>query len=423
MLDRIRLMTTIYRTGIALLLITLGFLLGLWQRPVVPPAPPPPASLARANPEPGTPPLHTSPSRGTPQAPFHWSQVESPEYPVYIANLRAIGCPELTVRDIIVADVNQLFAPRYVALARDVPGLSWWTKQDPRRPLPASVQAQLSALNLEKRQLLERLLGKEALAGVEALDLGAVGVQDQQAWSFLPAVKRAGLQQIMSRYDTLLEWGRTQWKGLPTDQREAKLKELWAARLNELRQLLNPDELEEFQLRNSPAASDLREQYGKSDLTEAEFRQLYALRREFEERHPDPTSEDWKQHEGSISQALGPTRVAELEKQNNRMWQAMKDLTAIEGVSLTPAVLEDAYQVQREFSQRMVKAVGVMFSDPQQDPTPLWNLAAEMEGKLKGLLGEEAVDQLNRRGALPRLVVQTDGTKRTYSFSPPSGGD
>ena len=41
---------------------------------------------------------------------FSWSQVESADYPTYIANLRSIGCPEQTIRDIIIADVNALYA-------------------------------------------------------------------------------------------------------------------------------------------------------------------------------------------------------------------------------------------------------------------------------------------------------------------------
>jgi hypothetical protein len=41
---------------------------------------------------------------------FDWRQLEAPDYPTYIANLRAINCPEQTVRDIITADVASLFA-------------------------------------------------------------------------------------------------------------------------------------------------------------------------------------------------------------------------------------------------------------------------------------------------------------------------
>jgi hypothetical protein len=36
---------------------------------------------------------------------FIWTQIESTNYSEYIANLRSIGCPERTVRDIVTADV------------------------------------------------------------------------------------------------------------------------------------------------------------------------------------------------------------------------------------------------------------------------------------------------------------------------------
>src|SRR5207253_1559882 len=43
---------------------------------------------------------------------FSWKEVESPDYPTYIANLRDIGCPDQTIRDIIIADVNSLYAQK-----------------------------------------------------------------------------------------------------------------------------------------------------------------------------------------------------------------------------------------------------------------------------------------------------------------------
>src|SRR5438128_12417542 len=43
---------------------------------------------------------------------FDWRMVESEDYKKYIANLRSIGCPEETIRDIIVADVAKLFDSR-----------------------------------------------------------------------------------------------------------------------------------------------------------------------------------------------------------------------------------------------------------------------------------------------------------------------
>jgi hypothetical protein len=43
---------------------------------------------------------------------FSWRSIESADYKEYIANLRAIECPEQTIRDIIIADVNKLYGPR-----------------------------------------------------------------------------------------------------------------------------------------------------------------------------------------------------------------------------------------------------------------------------------------------------------------------
>ncbi len=56
-------------------------------------------------------PATTGPAGGEERA-FNWSEVESSDYRTYIANLRSIGCPEQTIRDIITADVDSQYAPR-----------------------------------------------------------------------------------------------------------------------------------------------------------------------------------------------------------------------------------------------------------------------------------------------------------------------
>jgi hypothetical protein len=39
-----------------------------------------------------------------------WAQLESEDYKTYVARLRSIGCPEQTIRDIIIADLDKLLA-------------------------------------------------------------------------------------------------------------------------------------------------------------------------------------------------------------------------------------------------------------------------------------------------------------------------
>src|SRR5512139_1665207 len=59
---------------------------------------------------------------------FTWHEIESPNYAVYVANLRDIGCPEQTIRDIIIADVNGLFSRRR-ATELVTPDQQWWRSE------------------------------------------------------------------------------------------------------------------------------------------------------------------------------------------------------------------------------------------------------------------------------------------------------
>src|SRR2546427_564779 len=59
----------------------------------------------------------TAPGASAPGQPFNWREVESADFRKYIANLRSIGCPEETIRDIIITDVNKLYAAKLASVA------------------------------------------------------------------------------------------------------------------------------------------------------------------------------------------------------------------------------------------------------------------------------------------------------------------
>ena len=66
---------------------------------------------------------------------FDWRQIEAPNYPTYVANLRAIHCPEQTLRDIITADVACLFARQRKVLAPNIAatGFGPWSQAEEAR--------------------------------------------------------------------------------------------------------------------------------------------------------------------------------------------------------------------------------------------------------------------------------------------------
>jgi hypothetical protein len=62
--------------------------------------------------------------------PFRWSQLESTnDYRVYVANLRAIGCPEPTVEDIVRGDAERAFFMKRRELHLDGSGTGPWSAQ------------------------------------------------------------------------------------------------------------------------------------------------------------------------------------------------------------------------------------------------------------------------------------------------------
>jgi hypothetical protein len=398
---------------LGLTLLAAGFLAGLQGRPRLQRGGLPLTSLSQTQIAAVRPYTLSAPAPGKA---FHWSQVESSDYDTYITKLRAIGCPEQTVRDIIVADVNQLFAPRYAALSETAPELAWWRCYNRRKPARPELTARLRELDGEKNALVERLLGGKVPVDFPLTDSTVATLREQSAFAFLPESKRNAVREVASRYQALEEWGEAQWKGLPTDESDAKRKGLADARSHELAALLSPEEMRQFDLRNSATSNTLREQYGLANLTEEEFRKLYDLRRDFEQRNPEPKREDWTTLEAGMATALGPERFAEIQRQNDSMWRAMQTIAVDE--RLNADAIQQACTIQREFSERMVQAVGRMFADPDQNPQPLRDLSDEMEGQLVTVLGETAVRRLNRLDALPRLVSLDDGKRKIYSLSP-----
>ena len=54
--------------------------------------------------------------------PLNWRALESTNYVQYIENLRAFGCPEETIRDIIITDIAKLYARRRAEYIRSGKG-------------------------------------------------------------------------------------------------------------------------------------------------------------------------------------------------------------------------------------------------------------------------------------------------------------
>src|SRR6185436_12502361 len=127
-----------------------------------------------------------------------WRMVESENYKQYIANLRSIGCPEETIRDIIIADVNKLFESRGKQLFPATNKFEYWKGGNFFASLFDETKMQKQqALNAEKRALLKELLG------VDVPDKGDIvsGTKAMETLlDFLPANKQTQLMELEQQF-------------------------------------------------------------------------------------------------------------------------------------------------------------------------------------------------------------------------------
>src|SRR5438105_358318 len=133
--------------------------------------------------------------------PINWRMIESTNYQAYIANLRAIDCPEETVRDIILTDVAKLYAKRRAAIRAQAQPYKFWQTGDAWENGPAkdpAIRKQLQVLDAEQRELVRALLGVNLQTEMSKLWNG--DDEQERMYGFLPAEKRQRVLDLQTKY-------------------------------------------------------------------------------------------------------------------------------------------------------------------------------------------------------------------------------
>jgi hypothetical protein len=280
---------------------------------------------ASEEPEPGHSPAPETSAR------FHWNMIESEDYAVYIANLRAIGCPDSTIRDIIYADVSELYVRKRRALFEPLERQFWdWMASDKERQGDNEWQMNYNALQEEKMKLLKVLLG-EAREPAAQKQRRAF---PQPQVEFLSEEKQEQLEQLFAKYNQLRQEMRPQpGQAIGPEYRE-RMKALMQQQEADLKQLLTPEEYDEYKLRRSPSVHAVQNLYG-FEPTEDESRAMARVRMELEEvqRNRDPSAVGDKKQilaarqqaqqrlDEQVNAVLGDVRFAEFKRASDPRFQ------------------------------------------------------------------------------------------------------
>ena len=212
---------------------------------------------------------------------FGWQMVESADYRRYIANLRAIGCPEETIRDIITADVNKLFESRRKEITASTNKFEFWKAGNPFEAAimdPDRIE-KMQALAKEKRALLKELLGVEPEEKAELF--GGINPFESML-DFLSPAKQNDVMDIFMKFQAkqakLFSGGQPDAEDMKAMQ---KMKKEMDA---EMAGILSPKEYEDFQLRMSQTAMTMRMQLASLDPNEQEFRDIFKIKNQFDDQ-------------------------------------------------------------------------------------------------------------------------------------------
>jgi hypothetical protein len=288
---------------------------------------------------------------------FSWQEVESPDYPTYIANLRNIGCPEQTIRDIIIADVNGLYA-RKRALELVTPEQQWWRSEPDTNVLQVALEKS-RVLDDERRNLLSRLLGPSWESGdlvnlprpshpgvvLDGPVLGALSADTKQAIQDINVRSEARMQSYL---DSMRQQGKA--------ADPVELAKLRQQTRDDLARVLAPAQLEEFLLRYSQYANNLRSELGQLrffNATPDEFRAIFKATDSLDQQiqlladSTDPNSAQARQalqdqRDNALKIALGADRYAEYQMLHDPLYRQAVQTAQQSG---TPDAAQTLYQI------------------------------------------------------------------------------
>jgi len=340
---------------------------------------------------------YSAPQTNSSSPRFNWQSVEADDYQVYISNLRAIGCPDETIQDIVIADVCKLFEEKKRRLCATLPKIEYWKTSTRSASWTLENDAIETYVKLTQpvdaeRNALLRTLGIDP----SAHQLPASEIDSRELLlDFLPEDKRRKLTRL---YASFSDEAKALQANTTLENRAEAFQKYRIECDERIKQLLTPEEALEYDLRFSATANAMRASLGGFDPTESEFVAIYKLRKPYDdariaempERGGLPVGQVQAAKEAldqQIKNLLGESRFADYDRIDDYGFQQLYKTTQKAGLPSTVAV--SAFGIQRA---AMAKAYELRQGnlDKAVLERVLADIRDETERTLQSTLGTEA---------------------------------
>jgi hypothetical protein len=318
---------------------------------------------------------------------FTWAEIADTNLATYITGLRNMGCPEGTIRDIILAEVNQAYARRR-ATEVVTPDQQWWLSV-PDPVVASTAHAQLLDLETGRRALLTSLLGANWETDTDQLAwlISNYGLTGPQLGDLPPETKRA-VYDIATRTAEALR-----------GQNAMEAARIRAGERVELTNALPAATLNEYLLRYSQTAQRLRDLARGVALSPEQFQQLFAaidpiaMQPALYYQGDDPELRQqqraWQsQYDLVLRQGLGDAAFTALQLNQDPLYTSARD--AVQQTGLPERALKPLYEINRATQAELNRI--------RNDPTlangekisALEATRVEEEKSIEQLIGSEA---------------------------------
>ena len=359
---------------------------------------------------------------------FTWSQVESENYQTFIANLREIGCPEQTICDLIIADVNALFAKR-IATDPDIvsPEQQWW-RSEPDPELITAAENRIHMLDTERRALLAQLLGGKWETGdlVSLPRPSRPGLTlDGPVLGNLPADVKQTIQDISTRANERLQTYLDAQRQSGKANNPAEIAKLRQQTREEFARVLAPQQLEEFLLRYSQASNNLRSEMSQLKFFEPapdEFRAVFRATDSLDQQiellagKDDPNSvlqrnSLLQQRDNAVKLALGKDRYQEFQLLHDPQFREAVETAEKSG---SPEAAQKIYEINRATTEELASIRANTNYTTEQRTIALKQAELEQLKASAQAMGQEV--PVEAIAATPPKVKPPDYVQATHAY-------
>lgn len=349
-------------------------------------------------------PASTSVGNSATNAILNWQALESADYRRYIANLRAVGCPEQTIRDIIITDLDRAYGQR-IAKTSPQDFNAYWKPGNYLDRINNYLA--VKKVEEEKRAVIRQLLGVDS--DEEAERRTGVSIQYGQGFEFLSADLRARLREIERHAEMKLQSAELIPGGWSDPDYQRRKNEALVWKENAIKELLSPGQFEEYEMRVSHDAFRLRNSLRPFDPSEEEFRTIFRLEKQFGMDQANsggnpadparkqideqtgrviPSATSTRQFQEAVKQALGEQRYADYELATDSNYSMLHNIVQTHGLPQETA--RAVYDMNKAAEQQATAIRENSTLSPEAREAGFERLRKQTEEEASKLLGDAA---------------------------------